>query len=186
MQRQHRRQWSKKRVAFLLGTLIGFCVSLRLITIVLWRKKDPTFMRQMARFNKRWINRATLTVAGRRGSPYALLRHSGRRSGKQYATPVTTAPAVDGFVIPLVYGEDSDWYRNLLAARGGILEWQGKSYIVDAPELINDEVALAAFPLLLRGQLARFGVTRFVIVKMEQAVEISPEKEAEPHILLRR
>jgi deazaflavin-dependent oxidoreductase (nitroreductase family) len=144
---------------------------------MLWRNGDQTFQRSMAHFNRRWTNRFTMTVAGKRCSPYAVLRHTGRRSGRQYATPVITAPLVDGFIIPQAYGKCSDWYLNLLAAGEGTLEWQGESYPIGSPELVDDEIALAAFPRLVCSQLVRFGISRFVIVKTRQVTDALPEKE---------
>lgn len=178
MPSKQRRQWPKMLAAFLLGTLVGSSLSLRLHRIMLlWRNADQTFQRNMARFNRQWTNRFIMTVAGGRCSPYAILRHTGRRSGRQYATPVITAPLVDGFVIPLAYGEDSDWYLNLLAAGEGTLEWQGESYTIVSPELVDDEIALGAFPRFLCSWLASFGITRFVVVKARQSTETLPEKE---------
>jgi deazaflavin-dependent oxidoreductase (nitroreductase family) len=175
---KQRQQWPKALAAFLLGMFVGSSVSLRLVMSMLWRKKDQIFVRRVARFNKLWTNRATMAIAGRRYSPYAILRHTGRRSGRQYATPVITASLVDGFIIPLAYGEDSDWYLNLIAAGEGTLEWQGQCYTIEAPELVDDEIARAAFPRFVCSQLVRFGITRFVMVKIKHSAETLLEGEA--------
>ena len=42
-------------------------------------------------FNKWILNPAMLAFAGRRLSPYAAVRHVGRRTGREYATPVVAA-----------------------------------------------------------------------------------------------
>jgi hypothetical protein len=71
------------------------------------------------RFNKSFLNPLMLRMASRRRTYYAALRHVGRRSGRTYVTPVVAKLASDHtVVIPLPYGADTDWCRNLLAAGG--------------------------------------------------------------------
>jgi deazaflavin-dependent oxidoreductase (nitroreductase family) len=55
----------------------------------------------------------------------ALMRHVGRRTGKPYETPVIAERTEDGFVIPIAYGTDSDWYHNVIAAGRGKIVWRG-------------------------------------------------------------
>lgn len=78
-------------------------------------------------FNRGILNPITLTFAGRAGMPYAILFHVGRRSGKSYATPLLVQPVAHGWLIPLTYGERSDWYRNIEKAGGCSIQWQGKT-----------------------------------------------------------
>ncbi|HUH69305.1 MAG TPA: nitroreductase, partial [Mycobacterium sp.] len=56
-----------------------------------------------------------LRLAGRKHWYASAIRHAGRRSGKQYATPVVADRVADGFVIPLPYGTRVDWLQNVLA-----------------------------------------------------------------------
>jgi deazaflavin-dependent oxidoreductase (nitroreductase family) len=56
-------------------------------------------------------------------APIVVLVHRGRRSGKLYRTPVeaiVTDPERREFVVSPMWGEDSDWYRNVVA--GGLVE----------------------------------------------------------------
>ncbi|RXS80310.1 nitroreductase, partial [Geobacillus sp. PK12] len=55
-------------------------------------------------FNKRVLNPVMLRLAGKRYWYAAVLRHTGRRSGKRYATPVVVERTANGFIIPLPYG----------------------------------------------------------------------------------
>ncbi|HET6317792.1 MAG TPA: nitroreductase family deazaflavin-dependent oxidoreductase, partial [Chloroflexota bacterium] len=65
----------------------------------------------------RVFNRLALPLAGTRALPlYGVLVHRGRRSGKTYRTPVVVRPTADGFIIPLPWGEGTDWCRNVRAA----------------------------------------------------------------------
>jgi hypothetical protein len=101
-------------------------------------------------------NALVLPTAGRRISAYAVLRHTGRRSGRTYLTPMGAYPFADGFVMGLTYGPTVDWCRNVLASDNAVLRWRGKDYALERPELIpiNPHV-LRAFPLPFRPVLAR-------------------------------
>ena len=50
-----------------------------------------------------------------------LILHRGRRSGRQYRTPVMAFKLDRTLVIALLYGEESQWLRNLSAAGGGYI-----------------------------------------------------------------
>jgi deazaflavin-dependent oxidoreductase (nitroreductase family) len=92
------------------------------------------------------LNPVVTTFAGRALSPFALLRHIGRRSGKSYDTPLVVRRVAGGFVFTLTYGPDTDWYRNLLAAGRGTLLWHGQEYSLGKPEPLAIETALRTFP----------------------------------------
>ena len=59
---------------------------------------------------------------------YGVVHHRGRRSGRTYTTPVVVRPTADGFVIPLAFGERADWFRNVRAAGGCEIRWNGTTY----------------------------------------------------------
>lgn len=69
--------------------------------------------------------------------PWAILRHVGRTSGSVYRTPVMGFVSGQEFAVPLLYGEQSDWARNLIAADGGILERKGRKYALVAPRVVD-------------------------------------------------
>src|SRR5512133_2673899 len=77
---------------------------------------SATLADRLARFNRRLPNKVIGTVAGRRLSPVALVVHQGRRSGRQYRTPVMPLRLDDGFLVSLPYGPGRDWVANVLAA----------------------------------------------------------------------
>jgi deazaflavin-dependent oxidoreductase (nitroreductase family) len=89
--------------------------------------------------------------------PYAIIGHTGRRSGKPYETVIWVWPTKEGFVIALTYGTQVDWYRNMQAAGGGTVFWHRKLYKVGKPELIDTETALTAFPSFFRLLFRTFG-----------------------------
>lgn len=96
--------------------------------------------------NKWVLNPAMLRIAGRRFVPTGVVRHVGRRSGRTYDTPVLVGTAGDSFLIPLPYGADVDWARNVLAADGCTVAWQGTAYPATSPELVDPATGREAFP----------------------------------------
>lgn len=110
---------------------------------------------KIRQFNKRILNPFTLSFAGRRFSFYAIVQHEGRRSGREYHTPVLVAQAGDRFIIPLPYGEHVDWCRNVLAAGRCTVVWHGKAYRAGEPDIIDAEAGLPAFPGLVQNLLRR-------------------------------
>ena len=81
----------------------------------------------MASFNDNIIEifRANDGVVGMHweGKTLVLLHHVGRRSGKEFVTPLVAAPAGDAYVICASMGgapEDPQWVANLEAATGPV------------------------------------------------------------------
>src|SRR6516164_192072 len=84
------------------------------------------------------LNPVMMTLAGRRHvSMAAQVRHVGRKSGRPYVTPVGARLAGDTFVIPLTFGNQSDWSRNIRAAGGGSIRLNGVDYRVNQPRLAD-------------------------------------------------
>jgi deazaflavin-dependent oxidoreductase (nitroreductase family) len=112
-------------------------------------------------FNKRTFNPWILKSAGGDRSPFAVVGHVGRRSGKAYATPVIVRPVEDGFVFALTYGPDVDWYRNILAAGRCSLRWRGETHRLEQPETLSVEAGLQAFPIPLNWVLGLNGIRHY-------------------------
>jgi hypothetical protein len=62
------------------------------------------------------LNRATSRIARSGRGPFSLIRHVGRKSGRPYETPVILARVPEGFIAELTYGENVNWYRNIVVA----------------------------------------------------------------------
>ena len=95
---------------------------------------------------------------------WGVVHHRGRRSGRQFATPVALGAARDFFYVPLPYGQGTDWCRNLLAAGGGAISYRGHDYVVSDPHVVSVDVARTAFPAPLRPVLA-FVAKRYLRVQ---------------------
>jgi deazaflavin-dependent oxidoreductase (nitroreductase family) len=115
-------------------------------------------------FNKRLLNPVMMAL-DRRHWYAAALKHRGRRSGNEYTTPVTVGRAVDSFVIPLSYGEDVDWLKNVRAAGHCTIETMSGTYVVGDPEVIDQEEALAIVPRHARLMFKLFGIERYIKLK---------------------
>jgi deazaflavin-dependent oxidoreductase (nitroreductase family) len=103
------------------------------------------FSRRFARFNKRVTNRVQGLYAWLL-PPWAVILHRGRRSGSRYRTPLFAFRRDRTLVIALLYGEESDWLRNLRAAGGQVVR-VGRTFTVRPPEVIDTS---DAGPLLAR------------------------------------
>lgn len=97
-------------------------------------------------FNKHVLNPLMLRLAGRRHWYAAVIRHTGRRSGRRYATPVVADRVADGLIIPLPYGTHVDWLRNVLAAGRATVELGGQTYDAVEPAIIDAAVAEPQLP----------------------------------------
>jgi deazaflavin-dependent oxidoreductase (nitroreductase family) len=116
-------------------------------------------------FNKHIFNRLVRTFAGVSPTPFAIIRHVGRRSGKRYETPIIVEPMQDGFVIALTYGPGVDWYRNVSAAEHSTLLWHSHVYVLEKPQVIERATGLQAFPPPFRQILGKLGTQHFVFLR---------------------
>lgn len=111
----------------------------------------------------RWAVRVTSPVAmalsGHRWFPlWAIVHHSGRRSGTAYATPVAVLPtgSTDVFLIGLPWGPKTNWARNVLAAGGATLTWKGQDHSATEPRMIDAMDAASLATPIFRPVVARF------------------------------
>lgn len=121
-----------------------------------------SFGRRILLAMQRPYNAFAMTFAGRRASPFGVIKHRGRRSGREYATPLALRPTASGFVVPLAWGAGTDWARNLVAAGGGVVRWHGADYPVVSPRFIHAADALSAFSPLSRAVLRLSGLDDFL------------------------
>jgi deazaflavin-dependent oxidoreductase (nitroreductase family) len=84
----------------------------------------------------RMLNPLVGKLAGRRHFPMAQIHHVGRRSGNHYVTSVGARVNGDVVLVPLTFGNRSDWARNVIAARGCSIRLRGRSYQAVQPHLI--------------------------------------------------
>lgn len=96
------------------------------------------------------LNPMTLGLTKAGIGPLSIVRHVGRRSGKQYATPLLLAPIAGGFVAELTYGPNVDWFQNVMAAGRCTIVRGGKEIAIDRIEPMDADAGRQAFPLAAR------------------------------------
>jgi deazaflavin-dependent oxidoreductase (nitroreductase family) len=98
---------------------------------------SPRLGRRVAHFNRRVTNRVTGPLAPWLPG-FGVVVHAGRRSGREYRTPVNVFRSDGSFVIALTYGAEADWVRNVLAAGGCVLITRGRRHALAEPRLLHD------------------------------------------------
>ena len=121
--------------------------------------------RAVARINRRVTNRL-LTGLATRLPGFGVVIHTGRRSGRQYRTPVNVFRHGDHFTIALMYGINADWVRNVLAEGGCALETRGRTLRLSRPQLFHDE-SRHAVPAPVRLVLGLVNVSDFLKLTMD-------------------
>jgi deazaflavin-dependent oxidoreductase (nitroreductase family) len=118
------------------------------------------------------LNPVMLKLGGRRHAMIAAqVRHVGRKSGRPYVTPVGAGRAGGTFVIPLTFGNQSDWSRNVRAAGGCVIRLNGVDYQVSRPELADRAQAAAvvrtAFNPVMRAGFRMLGIRQFLLLTLD-------------------
>jgi len=117
----------------------------------------------LGRFNARFTNTLTRPLA-RLLPGFGVVIHHGRRSGREYRTPVNVFAHRDGLVIALTYGPDAQWVRNVTAAAGCEIERGGRRRRWCEPAVVLDP-ARHLVPGPLRPALAVMGVDHFLVLE---------------------
>jgi deazaflavin-dependent oxidoreductase (nitroreductase family) len=120
----------------------------------------PRFMRHV---NRRLTNPVLGTVAWL-VPPLAVVHHVGRRSGRAYRTPVVAFGGEAGFVIPMTYGRDVDWARNIVRAGECELGRLGRRIRLRAPRMVDFETASPRLPAAIRPLLRAADFPGYVLL----------------------
>lgn len=152
------RRW--RRVA----AVVAGWVALRLVVVVVFRRRNRPALGAIRRFNRRWLNPVMLRFAGGPHWYAARLEHVGRRSGRMYMTPVVAKPIRDGFAVPLPYGVDVDWLRNVEAAGQAWLDVRGECYLVRDPRVVPTAEIAAQLPPQYRYVSRLHGITEWLVL----------------------
>jgi deazaflavin-dependent oxidoreductase (nitroreductase family) len=99
--------------------------------------------------------------------PLAVVHHVGRKSGKAYRTPVVAFRGRDGFVIPMTYGRDVDWAKNLVSARRGEVEQMGRRFALRNPRIVGIDLAAVRLPAVVRSALRLADFPGYVLMDFE-------------------
>lgn len=123
----------------------------------------PRQFRDLIRLsNKYLLNPVMLRPAGTRYWYASVIHHVGRRSSKAYATPIVVERVGNKFIVPLPYGTQVDWLRNVLTAGQARITSKGQTYEVISPEIIDATEALPLLPRDQRRTFERTGIKHFL------------------------
>lgn len=126
--------------------------------------------RRAIRFVARFVNPLTLAVAGRSWMPVVgVLRHRGRKSGREYATPLGMRPHGDGFVMPLTFSDNASWYRNVRASGSAVVTYRGRDFALAEPHVVDYASAARAFPRYERLQFRLIGINEYLRMRISDA-----------------
>ena len=106
----------------------------------------PRFMRNV---NRVLTNPILGTVAWL-VPPLAVVHHVGRKTGRAYRTPVVAFRSDAGVAIPMTYGRDVDWARNIVRANECELERMGRRVALRDPRIVGFDRAKRRLPAALR------------------------------------
>ena len=117
----------------------------------------------------RLLNPLVGLLAGRRFVPLiARIHHVGRRSGKPYMTPTGAHVTGNTIVIPLSFGNVSDWARNVRAAGGCVVALGGRSYRATQPRFVDaadaKPVVDQSFNAVNRLGFRLFGIRQYLLL----------------------
>jgi deazaflavin-dependent oxidoreductase (nitroreductase family) len=123
----------------------------------------PRFMRRVNRvFTNPFMGTFAWLVP-----PLAVVRHLGRKSGRRYRTPVVAFRSAAGFVIPMTYGRDVDWARNIVSAHGCEIVQMGQRFSLRNPRIVGFKAAEAHLPALARPALQAANFPGYVLLDFE-------------------
>ena len=107
--------------------------------------------------NKRVFNPLEL----RRGKR-PVIRHVGRSSGSTFRTPLDAHRVDGGYVFILVYGPESDWVKNVMAAGTATLEIEGGDVPLVSPRLLAEDEAWRQLPDTTKAPPGLLRITDFL------------------------
>lgn len=119
----------------------------------------------------RVLNPMIKKLAGRRHFMMAAqIHHVGRRSGRAYVTPAAASLAGDLIVIPLTFGNQSDWSRNVRAAGGARIRLNGVDYQAVRPQLVDladaRDVVRQAYGPFQRAGFRMLGIRQVMVLRL--------------------
>jgi deazaflavin-dependent oxidoreductase (nitroreductase family) len=114
------------------------------------------------KFNHTIFNPMMKRLIAGRFFNYSLIYHTGRRSGKEYATPVEAVKIGAYIYISLPYGTDTDWYLNVRKAGQCQIKIKGKIYLANCPEVVGAEAIASAFTFGFLYKIKKTSLNQFL------------------------
>jgi deazaflavin-dependent oxidoreductase (nitroreductase family) len=124
--------------------------------------------RWLARFNLHVTNRLLGPLA-RRMPGMEVVVQVGRKTHRQYRTPVLVFRRCGRITIAPTYGRESQWVANVLAERGCEFETEGRTLRLSHPHLFHDELR-RAMPGFVRFRLRILHVSDFLEFSIAESI----------------
>jgi deazaflavin-dependent oxidoreductase (nitroreductase family) len=121
-----------------------------------------TLSRRVARFNRAFANHLAGPMFTRLPG-FGTVHHRGRKTRRNYTTPVKLFRSGDEYIIALPYGTGADWVRNVLADGGCEITAGGERVPVGEPRIVADD-GLPAVPAVTRWMLSRIGSNELLVL----------------------
>jgi len=142
--------------------------------------RPPRAVRMTIKPMSRLLNPLVRKLAGKKHMAMAAqMHHTGRRSGRSFMTPVGAKLSGVYFLIPLTFGNQSDWCRNVRAAGGATIRSKGHDYQVIEPELLDTKAARtemrSTFNLSDRVFILLMGITQVMRLRLAPHDGRSPQ-----------
>lgn len=99
--------------------------------------------------------------------PLAVVHHVGRTSGRNYSTPVVAFRSRERFVIPMTYGRDVDWARNIVKAHGCQMEQMGRRFTTSNPRVVDFDAAVPELPGAVREAFRIADLPGYVLLDLQ-------------------
>jgi deazaflavin-dependent oxidoreductase (nitroreductase family) len=95
---------------------------------------------------------------------FAILEYVGRKSGRRYRIPVKVFRHGPERVISLMYGSDTEWVKNVVAAGGANLRIRRRTTRLTDPKVVVDP-SRRLLPLYVRPFMGLLRVTEFMTMR---------------------
>jgi deazaflavin-dependent oxidoreductase (nitroreductase family) len=152
-------------ILIIVGVLAAGLLAIAIVFVLGVRSRSRLVLRPLFKLQRAVSNPVTMKTAGTAGSPYSVIRHRGRKSGREYETPVGVVAAGDTFLIALPYGSQTNWVRNVLASGSASVVHEGRTCAVDRPQVVPMRDVEAAFSASDRRSFRLFDVRECLRVR---------------------
>ncbi len=115
-------------------------------------------------FTRRFVNPVTRLVAGWLPG-FGILLYRGRKTGKEYRTPMNVFRRGDEYVFALTSGPDVQWVKNVVASGECRLVTGGRTLRLIGPRLVHDP-SRRLMPPVVRQFLGLMHVSEFLEMRV--------------------
>ena len=154
-----------------LRVLFGLYLVAAVVVLVFSRMARGGSSDRIRRFNRDTLNPWMLRRAGGERWYASVVKHTGRRSGVEYETPVVMHEVDGRLAIPLPYGHDVDWLLNMEHRGGGVVVHKGSEYVVSDPSIVTRESIAEQLGFRDALRYRAFGIDEFVTLRVGPTAE---------------